>query len=85
MLGEKGRLDLQVEVGAWRNTLLSDGLVEAVVDGEIAVRAGSLRDLHGDPADRIIVATALAGHQLLTADRKILDWPGKLHRFDATQ
>lgn len=32
------------------------------MDGGIVARAGLLEDLHGDPADRIIVATALEGH-----------------------
>jgi len=36
-----------------------------------------------DPADRLIVATALGGHRLVTADRHLLDWPGALRRLDA--
>jgi PIN domain nuclease of toxin-antitoxin system len=36
-----------------------------------------------DPADRLIVATALAGHRLMTADQRILSWPGRLCRLDA--
>ena len=36
------------------------------------------------PAGRLIVATALCGHQLVTADRRIPDWPGQLDRLDAT-
>ena len=64
--------------------LLNGGLIEVAVEGEIAVRADSLRALHGDPADRIIDATALAGHRLLTADQRILDWSWQLHRLDAT-
>ena len=80
---QKGRLELPSELNAWRATLLESGLVELPVDGEIAVRAGLLPDMHGDPADRIIVATALTGHTLATADREILDWPGQLDRLDA--
>ncbi len=45
--------------------------------------AGLLTDMHGDPADRLIVATALQGHQLATADRRILDWPGPLWCMNA--
>ncbi len=41
--------------------------------------------MHGDPADRLIVATALGGHQLLTADQRILNWPGPLSRLDARE
>jgi PIN domain nuclease of toxin-antitoxin system len=58
--------------------------VEIPVDGEIGIRATGLADFHGDPADRLIVATALGGHQLVTADERILDWPGALGRLRAT-
>ena len=80
---QKGRLDLLFDLGAWRRDLLDRGLIEIPVDGGIAARAGLLPDMHGDPADRIIVATALEGHQLVTADGKILRWPGPLGRLDA--
>ena len=80
---QKGRLDLLLDLGAWRRDLLDQGLIEIRVDGGIAARAGLLPDMHGDPADRIIVATALEGHQLVTADGKILQWPGPLSRLDA--
>ena len=33
----------------------------------------------------IIVATALGGHQLLTADDRILGWSGDLNRLDARE
>ena len=83
MLVRRGRLAVHLDPAAWRRQLLDEGLVELPVDGELATRAGSLTDLHGDPADRIIVATALSGHQLMTADRRILEWPGELDRLDA--
>ena len=85
MLKEKGRLDFRLDLDAWRRDLLDQGLIEIPVDGEIATRAGLLPNMHGDPADRLIVATALAGHQLVTADRRILEWPAPLRRLDATQ
>lgn len=62
---------------------LADGLVEIPLTGEMAVRAAKLPNLHPDPADRFIVAAALDGHRLLTADRLILDWPGDLERIRA--
>ena len=34
--------------------------------------------MQDDPVDRLIVATALEGHRLVTADRRVLDWPGNL-------
>ena len=79
----KSRLELPTDVRTFRQILLSSGLTEIPVDGEIGVRAGFPPDLHGDPADRIIVATALDGHQLVTADRRILGWNGPLERIDA--
>ena len=41
--------------------------------------------MHGDPADRLIVATALEGYKLITADERILAWPGNLDRLRATE
>ena len=83
MLQEKGRVDLPADLSAWRASLLREGLVEIPVDGAIALRAGSLRDIHGHPADRVILATALEGHRLITADARLLDWPGDIARLDA--
>ena len=80
---QKGRLDLLFDLGVWRRDLLDRGLIEIPVDGGIATRAGLLPNIHGDPADRIIVATALEGHQLVTSDGKILRWSGPLSRLDA--
>ena len=85
MLHHKGRLTLLRSVASWRRALLLEGLVEIPMDGEIGIRAATLPDFHADPADRLIVATALEGHRLVTADRRILDWPGQLSRLDATQ
>jgi len=82
---QKGLLRLITDIAAWRRDLLNQGLGEIPVDGEIAARAGLLEDMHGDPADRLIVATALGGHRLVTADELILAWPGKLNRLDARE
>lgn len=83
MLYNRGRVKLDQDVWLWRSTLLREGLIEIPVDGEIAMRAEYIQDFHRDPADRFIVATALAGHQLMTADERILGWPGNLARLDA--
>ena len=85
MLHDKGRLTLLRSVASWRQALLDEGLVEIPMDGEIGIRAATLTDFHADPADRLIVATALEGHRLVTSDRRILDWPGPVSRLDATQ
>ena len=80
---QKGQLDFPLDLDAWRRDMMERGLVEIPVHGGIAIRASLLLDMHGDPADRIIVATALEGHQLVTADQRILDWPGNVMRLDA--
>ena len=85
LLRQKGRLEMQGDIAAWRDELLRDGLVEIPVDGAIATRAGLLPNLHGDPADRLILATALGGHQLITADARLLEWPGAVARLDARE
>ena len=83
MLREKGRINYPDDVGLWRREQLEQGLVEIPVDGEIGIRACGLGDFHADPADRIIVSTALGGHRLVTADERILAWSGDLNRLDA--
>lgn len=84
MLKQKGRLRFPEDVGMWRREQIDQGIAEIPVDGDIGVRAADLSDFHGDPADRIIVATALGGHQLATADRRILEWSGALNCLRAT-
>ena len=48
-----------------------------------ATRDGGRRQPFRRPADRFILATALEGHQLITADIRLLDWPRDLARLDA--
>ena len=78
LLHDRGRLTLMRDIGAWRGQLFRSGLAEIPVDGEIGIRAAELANFHRDPADRLIVATALGGARLVTAERRILDWPGPL-------
>lgn len=85
MLRSKGRIAFTEEVALWRREQLAQGVVEAPVNGEIAVRAANLANFHSDPADRFIVATAMQGHTLVTADQRILRWQGNLNRLDARE
>ena len=85
MLVAKGRERFPEDVSNWRRDLLGQGLIEIPVDGDIGIRANALADFHADPADRIIVATALNGHRLVTADERILSWPGSIDRLDARE
>jgi len=75
MLVAKDRLSLDTTVSAFRAATLATGIQEEAVDGELAIAAGELADHHGDPVDRMLVATALVrGLTLLTADAILLDW-----------
>ena len=85
MLKSKGRIRFPEDMGLWRKEQLDQGLIEIPVDGDIGLRAVLLSDFHGDPADRIIVATAMSGHRLATTDRRILAWPGQLARLNARE
>ena len=85
MLHEKGRLSLLTDIYSWRAGLLESGLSEITVDGRVGIRAAALEDFHADPVDRLIAATALGGHRLVTADRKILAWSGNLDRLNARE
>ncbi|MCK7576298.1 MAG: type II toxin-antitoxin system VapC family toxin [Chromatiales bacterium] len=86
MLAERGRIVLPVPVERWRADWLQAGLVEIPLDGRLALQSCRLTNLHRDPADRFIVATALDRNvPLVTADQKILDWEGTLDRLDARE
>jgi len=84
MLVNKGRLKLDITPDIWRKELIDRGLIELAMDGNTAIKAADLREFHGDPADRIIVATALStGSSLITADKKILAWNGLSQKINA--
>ena len=83
LLKVKGRIRFPEDVAQWRREQLEQGVIEVAVDGEIGIRAANLPDFVADPADRLIIATALGGHRLVTADRRLVDWPGPLRRLDA--
>lgn len=83
LLVHKGRLGLDVSPIRFREMAIERGISECPLDGRVALEAAAL-DLHPDPADRFIVATALAHTAtLVTADEKILGWAGPLLRQDA--
>lgn len=72
-LVRKGRIRLDMDLSAWRRNLLEQGLIELPVSGDIGVIAAGLDPFHGDPADRLIAATALLHSlTLVTADEKLL-------------
>ena len=84
LLVRKGRLRLEQSLGVWRRDLLGRGVMELPLGGATCIAAARLEHFHADPADRMIVATVQElGATLLTADQKILAWPGRLDRRDA--
>lgn len=84
LLVKRGRLVLAYASSEWRNIALSLGIRELPLTGDIGIQAAELDGLPGDPADRMITATALAqGATLITADASILGWSGTLDRHDA--
>ena len=75
MLAMKGRLELLPDAESWFSINLESPVVLAPLTAEISMASCRLEDFHGDPADRIIVATAIThGLPLITADEKIIRW-----------
>jgi PIN domain nuclease of toxin-antitoxin system len=89
LLVSKGRLQLGADVMQWiRVALAKPGVQLAPLEPEIAVASTRLPwEMHADPADRILVATARhLGATLVTADRTLLDFAANGHfvALDAT-
>ena len=84
LLIAKGRLRWPESANEMRRLILSGGVTELQLTGEIAVLAGELDGLHADPADRFIAATAIAHDAMLvTADGRLLKWRHGLRRHNA--
>jgi PIN domain nuclease of toxin-antitoxin system len=84
MLLERRRLRMDVSPVALRRSVLEQGVRELPLTGAVAISAVELQGFHGDPADRMIVATALSAEAtLITADDGILRWKGGLRTHDA--
>lgn len=60
LLVKRGKLELPLPVEEWLTEALANSGVESLpVTCEIARRAAALPEIHRDPADRIIIATAI--------------------------
>jgi PIN domain nuclease of toxin-antitoxin system len=82
LLVSKGRLKLGSDVMKWINDALArPGVRLAPLEPEIAVASTRLPwEAHGDPADRILVATARhLGATLVTADSALLEFARQGH------
>lgn len=90
MLHAKGRLQLTLDVERWvERALAAPGTRLVTLEPEIAIHSTQLPGtFHGDPADRILVATArILGARLLTRDQQILHYArdGHLRVVDAAR
>lgn len=76
-LHKRGRIDLGMDIDRWFDKALAGSGIECVpITREIAACAASLSEIHRDPADRLIIATALlAPYRLLTLDESIRQYP----------
>jgi PIN domain nuclease of toxin-antitoxin system len=82
MLEERGRVALPMNIRNWvEEALIKPGISLAPLTTEIAIESSNLPgNLHGDPADRIIVATARAWNAtLLTKDERLIDYSRQRH------
>jgi PIN domain nuclease of toxin-antitoxin system len=77
---KKGLLLMPLPSSEWfALDLASHGLTELPVTSRVATRAILLPDHHNDPADRILIATAIENHlMLLTPDKHILAYPAQV-------
>jgi PIN domain nuclease of toxin-antitoxin system len=78
-LVELGRLELSVPLAEFFRLAIGPGLTVLPMTPPIAERVATLEaaNFHKDPADQIIVATALVhGLRLITNDHRIRQWGG---------
>jgi len=78
-LVDRGRIQLALEITEWLHRALSDPRARLIaLSPEIAVQANAFGDtLHRDPADRLIVATAMElSAPLITKDAHIQAFGG---------
>lgn len=77
MLHSKGRIELKTDALTWvRKALAASGISLVAISPEIAIESTRLPgEYHGDPADRIIIATArIMSAAIATRDRKMIDY-----------
>ena len=75
MLAARGRVELDRDAWTWMDDALRAHRLELLqLTPAVAVASAQLGAFHGDPADRLIVATALThGAALVTRDERIRD------------
>lgn len=74
-LATHGRITLRLPVSDWLQQIEASGVAVIPVSKAIAVHAVSLPEHHKDPADRIIIATAIEHQaQLISVDEHFLGY-----------
>lgn len=78
LLVKRGRLELPLPAAAFvTESIRQHGISELAVDTPIAIAAAGLPDIHNDPFDRILIATALVhGLDLFSKDTVLPRYPG---------
>lgn len=73
---KKGELEIPVTPGRFADMLVRQyGMKELPLDHAIMLRASALPEIHKDPADRFIIATALLnGCVVVTGDRRFPEY-----------
>lgn len=81
-LYKRNRIDLRMDVARWLDLALAGSGIECLpITREIGAHAAALSEIHRDPADRFIIATAvLARCRLLTLDDTMRQYP-ELHQL----
>ncbi|MGB0083154.1 MAG: type II toxin-antitoxin system VapC family toxin [Terracidiphilus sp.] len=82
MLEKKGRVALPMNVRTWVDQALSKpGIAVTPLTGEIMIESVHLPgEMHGDPADRMLIATArVLGATFLTKDEPLLRYSHQRH------
>ncbi len=82
LLEKRGRVALPMNIRTWvEQALNKPGIAVAPLTAEIAIESVHLPgELHGDPADRMLVATArVLGATLMTKDARLLQYSRQRH------
>ena len=77
-LTKSKRISLPCKPDEWFTKALNlHGLKEMVIDNRISLRSGLLPDIHKDPCDRLIIASAQEHKmKIITFDKTIPKYPG---------
>ena len=78
VLQRKGKMKLPEDLPAWVASSMKDlELTEAPITIEVALAVSTIHFAHGDPADRLLAASArVFDLTLVTADENLLRLPG---------